>query len=347
MKNKSFGLDIGIANTKVVWLTKQNEGYMLNSALSYPTPPKGILSESPLDQEEMARAIKKIVTDAKIISPYVNIAISESQVYTKVVEMPSLSDKELSSAIYWEAEQHIPVPLNSISLDWKVLRKASLDDGGKMEVLLVGAPNMLIDKYQKILSLAGLMIVSVETEILSTIRALIYSQSFEKQFPNSLIVSIGAMSTSLAIVKDNILSATYSIAVGGNAIDRAIASDFGFSTAQAEEYKKAYGVSEKFLGGKIGRATTPILNSILSEIKKALVFYGQKYKEESPIQQVLLSGGTAKLPGIDLFFAQNCGVETAIGNPWHVLANQNIPKEILDNAPDYTVAVGLALREDE
>ena len=44
----------------------------------------------------------------------------------------------------------------------------------------------------------------------------------------------------------------YSMSVGGLAINRAIASDFNFTQGQAEEYKKAYGVENKQLGGKIG-----------------------------------------------------------------------------------------------
>ena len=101
------------------------------------------------------------------------------------------------------------------------------------------------------------------------------------------------------------------------------------------------------MGGKIGKATEPILNSILSEVKKSLAFYTQKYKEDTPIRQIILSGGTAKLPGIGIFFANNSGIETAIANPWKNLASQSIPKEILDNGPDYTIAVGLAMRDYE
>jgi type IV pilus assembly protein PilM len=172
-------------------------------------------------------------------------------------------------------------------------------------------------------------------------------QKKDSVFPNTLIVNIGAMSTSLAIVKGGIIVFTYSIAIGGAAINRAIASDFGFSLPQAEEYKKTYGISQQELGGKISDSTKPILLSIIGEVKKALAFYKDKYKNDTPLQQVLLTGGTAKLPGIDLFFAQNCEIETATANPWHVLGEQQIPREILDNASDYTIAIGLALRDYE
>lgn len=348
MAQKPFGLDIGTHNMKAVWLSEEKNGFMLKSVIAMPTPPKGMISESPLDQEEMSQAIRLMVTSAKITTPYVNIAFPESVVYTRVLEMPLLSDKELASAMLWEAEQHIPVPLETITLDWKILQKPNTPaPGAKMQVLLVGAPSALINKYQKTLSNAGLNIVSIETEIFSVIRVLTYSQNKDASFPNSIIVNIGALSTSLAIIQNGLIVFTYPIPTGGVAIDRALAADFGFSISQAEEYKKKYGISEKEFGGKISKSSEPILLSITAEVKKAQAFYGEKYKDDDPIRQILLTGGTAKLPGIDLFFAENCGVETIIADPWKILLNQELPEEIRNNSSSFTVSIGLAMRDYE
>lgn len=345
MNKKPFGLDIGITTTKIVWLSRQKDGFLLDSSIIVPTPSKGMLSESPMDEEEMSQALIKAVTDAKITTKYVNVSLAENQVYTKVIEMPVLSDKELSSAIYWEAEQYIPVPLSTITLAWTVLRRPSkMIIGEKMQILMVGAPTQLINKYQKVLSMAGFTINAIETQILATVRALVERDDF----PISLIVSIGSASTALAIIREGIMVFTYAISTGGAAINRAIATDFGLTSKEAEEYKKTYGVSKEVFGGKIGKATEPILESISGEVKKALAFYAEKYKDDKPIRQIILSGGTARLPGIDLFFTNKANVETAIANPWKVLIDQkNIPAEILDNAPDYTIAVGLAMRDYE
>lgn len=344
MKNTLFGLDIGATTMKAVWLSPAKEGYTLNAAAIAPTPAKGMVSESPLDQEEMAQAIKKIISDAHITVPYVAVALPESQIYTRVIDMPVLSEKELISAMSWEAEQYIPVPLETMTIDAKVLKRPRTpQEGTTMQVLLVGAPTLLINKYYKIISMAGLVPVVVDTEVLAVVRAV----AVGAQFPTSIIVHTGAMSTSLAIVKEGAIIFTFTIPTGGIAINRAIASDYGFTFAQAEEYKRAYGVSQQSLGGKIGQTTAPILMSIIAEVKKALAFYSERYKDDAPVQQILLSGGTAKLPGIDLFFAQNAGIETAVVNPWAVLKSQEVPQEILDNAADYTVAVGLAMRDYE
>ena len=76
------------------------------------------------------------------------------------------------------------------------------------------------------------------------------------------------------------------------------------------------------------------------------LYYSEKNKN-SNVEQIILSGETAKLPGIDIFFADRSGIETVIGNPWKSINSGNIPKEILTNAPAYSIAVGLALKEYE
>lgn len=339
--NKSIGLDIGLAKIKAVSLSRQNNGFVLDSFSVMPSPSKGMLSEAPADEEELAATIKKTVDNLKANSKNVNVALSDSKVYTKVIEMPVLSDKELSLAIYWEAERHIPVALSTITLVWSVLRRPlSSASDEKMRVLMVGAPTNLIGKYQKILQMAKLTLNSIETEILAIVRVLV-----PPNLPPTIIVSIGAINTSLAIIRDGILVFTYSIQTGGNAISRSIEADFGLTPTQGEEYKKTYGFSKEGVGQKVGKSTEPILASILLEIRKALAFYSQKYKDDSVITQILLSGGTAKLPGIDLFFAENLGIETVIANPWKILGDKPLPSGILNDTSDFTVALGLAMRD--
>lgn len=339
--NKSIGLDIGLTRIKAISLYRQKEGLVFDAFQVVQTPPRGMLSESSLDEQEMAQTLRKAVEDLKANSKSVNIALADNKAYTKVIDMPVLSDKELSLAIYWEAERHIPVDLSTITLVWNVLKRPPKSSvGEKMQVLMVGAPTVLIDKYQKVLQMANLTLNSIETETLAILRALV-----TPNLPPTIILNIGAINTSLAIIKNGILVLTYSIPTGGQAISRSIEADFGLTASQSEEYKKTYGISREGAGQRIGRSTEPILGSILLEIKKALAFYSQKYKDDSIIQQILLSGGTAKLPGIDLFFAENSGIETVVANPWKIFPNQKIPTEMLNGASDYTIALGLAMRD--
>lgn len=344
MKSNTFGLDIGTITTKIVWLNKDKDTFSYNTALLTQTPTVSMQSESQLDHQELAKFINKAAIEAKVGTNSVNVALPENRVFTKVITMPVLSEKELANAIYWEAEQYIPAQLDTMTLDWSILQRPKTSEPtDKMQVLLVAAPIQLIKRYQSIFELAGLSVASIETEVLSVIRGVVKDSSF----PTSLLVHLGALNTSLAIVQNGMLVFNYTIPLGGMAMSRGIATDFGFNQQQAEEYKRVYGLSDKNLGGKVKKAIDPILTEILSEVKKSMAFYHEKYKNQAPISQILLTGGTASLPGIDLYFVQNFGVETVIANPWKLHGIQKVPEEVQARSPEFVVALGLALKEYE
>jgi len=344
MKSNTFGLDIGISKIKAVWLNRDKNLLSYNSAFSIPTPSPGMQSESPFDHQELAQVISKLVIDAKITTNKVAIALPENHIFTRVIDMPVLSEKELSSAIYWEAEEYIPVSLDTMTLDWTILKRPKeLVSDQKMQVLLVAAPKQLIKRYQTVLELAGLSVVSVETETLSIIRGVFR----DKNSPTSIIVNMGSMNTSLSIVQNGVIIFNYSTPLGGAALTRAVASGFGLSLEQAEEYKKTYGLSDKNLSGKVGAVIEPIFANILTELKKALAFYSEKFKNDSPISQILLTGASANLPGLDGYFVRNVGIETVVANPWKMLNIANVPSQLLPLGPEFTIACGLALKEYE
>ncbi|HSW47753.1 MAG TPA: type IV pilus assembly protein PilM [Candidatus Saccharimonadales bacterium] len=344
MKSNAFGLDIGATKIKAVWLNRDNGLLSYNSAMSVANTSPGIQSESPFDHQELAQTINKLVLDAKITTNKVNIALPEHHIFTKVIDMPVLSDKELSSAIYWEAEEYIPAAIDTMTLDWIILKKPKeIITEKKMQVLLVAAPNKLIKRYQTILELAGLSIVAVETETLSIIRGVTKSNNSL----TSLLVNIGSLNTSLSIIQNGVIVFNYSIPLGGIVLTHAISSNFGLNVDQAEEYKKTYGFSDKSLEGKVGMAIEPIFANIITEVKKAIAFYTEKYKNESPISQVILTGGTANLPGLDVYFVKKTGIETVTANTWKMLDIANVPKPLEPLGPEYVIACGLAIKEYE
>ncbi|MBI5465097.1 type IV pilus assembly protein PilM [Candidatus Gottesmanbacteria bacterium] len=335
-----LGLDIGSQTIKLVELAPKDKGYWLQAAGIAPTPPKGFASDAQPDLEAVSVAIKKLVLDNRVANRQVNASLPESQIFTRVIEMPPLTETELASAIKWEAEQYVPMPLAEVKMDFAILTTPKKGEEGKMEVLLVAAPLTLISKYKKILEMAGLTPVSLESEIIAISRSLVGSS-----LTPTLIINLGAVTTDISIIRGGVLTFTRSIASGGEALARAVAKEMGFELSQAEEYKRTYGFEEDKLEGKILAAIKPIFDTVIEEIKRSLIFYQDKYPEE-PIKIVSLCGGTAKLPGLVVYLAQNLSIETQIGNPWvNVTWDKKIFPKIEEEGPVFAVATGLAMKE--
>lgn len=343
MANKNFfGLDIGNSSIKLVHLQKDNQSAKLLAYGLAPTPGNGMVSEADFDKEAMVEVIKRLVKETKVNTNQVITSLAESQIFTRVIDMPPMSDKELASAIRYEAEQYIPRPLAEVSLRWQILNKGEKEKNAKMEILLVAAPLNVIDKYSEVLMKADLKPIAMETDLLAQARALVGNNPYS---PTTMIISIGSTNTDLSIIKGGAVSFTRSILTGGNTLTRAIASDLSLEYEQAEQYKRTYGLLEDQLEGKVMSAIKPTFEVITNEIKKAIAFYQTKNSNDQ-VKRIVLAGGTAKLPGLLIFLANALGIEVQVGDPWfNIKKEPSIESQLAEDAPLYSVAVGLALKE--
>jgi type IV pilus assembly protein PilM len=338
--NSVIGIDIGSHSIKAIEMARDGNTMTLLSAGSMATP-KRVSTSSTTDLQAVAYVIKQLLKEAGMRSSSVHVAFPESQVFTRVIEVPQLSERELSAAIQWEAEQYIPIPLDQVNMDFTILRDAKATGSGKMEVLLVAAPKTLIDRYSKIIELADLDLTAAETEIIACSRALVRSVP---NLNNVLIASMGAQTTDFAILTKGVISVTRSIGAGGEALSRSIGQALDFNTVQAEEYKKTYGLDKSFLEGKIQTAAKPVMDTLMTEMKRAIAYFEDRHQNEK-VEAAILSGGSAKMPGIVAYMAEGLGIETLLGNPWAGIHMDQRFSVLIPEGTLFSVAVGLALRD--
>lgn len=340
MNARIFGLDIGTTSIKCALVKKEGSAFNLESIAVSPSTQKGILSESLVDLEALADVIQKMLTSANLKTVNVAFSLSESQVYTKVIEMPLLSDQELSAALKFEMEQYIPLPLDQVKTDWVILGKPEFSGKKTMDVMIIAAPLNIINKYEKLSEMLNLRSESIESEVISVHRALL---PLVNNTSSHMILHIGANTSSICVVKQGIIKTIVSMPLGGTAITRAISLDLGIDSAQAENYKRAYGLNRDAFEGKIGKALAPILQSIVGDVKKTMLSFREKNANEA-ISQVVLSGGSSLLLGIDVFFTNNLSTQVVLGNCFAAYNMGNVPQELIIQAPSFNVVIGLALR---
>ena len=336
----SIGLDIGSKTIKVVELVKEGSGWRLKASgvISY----KGVTPEHMQEDKDfvpLVDAIKKLYKEAKISSKDVAIALPEPQVFTRSIKFPLLSDAEISSAVKWEAEQYIPIPVNEAVIQHQIIEKQEDASPPQTVVLLIAAPKELVEKYAKLVQMSGLNLIAVETGLMSLVRA----HAPDDQVV--LVVNFGARSTDIAISKNGQLIFSRSVATAGEAFTRAVSQVLGVEEQQAEEYKRAYGLSSTQLEGRIKKALEPIFRLVADEMRKAIHFYQSEEKGESP-RSAILTGGTAGMPEAASALTKLLGIEVVVGNPFlKVAIDPQAVKALAGYAPLYSIAVGLAMRE--
>lgn len=345
MAKITVGLDIGLSSIKVVSLAKDKNQFKLVSLGSLPAPQPGIISEADHDLELLGNAIKKLLEATKIDQREVNIALPESRVFTRVIDdLPYLTDNELLSAIRYAAEEFIPMPLADVNLNWQVLvRSATRGKDARTVVLVIASPKNAVIKYLKVLDYAGLRAKALETETIAVTRSLVGNNPFS---PSTLIIQLGATTTDYAAVSKGLIWLTRSISTGGLALTRSLSQHFNFEINQAEQYKKVYGMMEDQLEGKVFEALKPIVDIIVGEGRRVIQAFETKYPT-NPIKRVVVSGGGAKMPGLVIYLANILGLEVQEADPWYsIVKEKDSALKLAQDAPSYSVAVGLALREE-
>lgn len=346
-KKPVFGLDIGASSAKIVQLAKHGntvklEGYGRASI------PAGILTEGIIFYpEKLGTIIKDLLGSVqwgKITAGRVALGLPEAKIFTRILNVPNIKERELDEAVRWETEQYIPVPITDLYIDYQVIN--SSEDGH--QVLLVAAPKTIVDSYLQLLDVLGLEPHSIEMSLSAIVRAMISSQKEPKA---TMVIDVGGVASDVCIYDRRIIQLTGSIPIGGSQLSQAIATELGEGIRKSEEIKTEYGLSESPYKDKITRATMLPINSLVQEVKRISKFYesrgDEKPDQKTPLQkieQIIITGGGASMPGITEHLSKLLDVSVVLGNPWANISTYPIKPVSKAEAPRYTTAIGLALR---
>ncbi|MCK4649527.1 pilus assembly protein PilM, partial [bacterium] len=195
-----------------------------------------------------------------------------------------------------------------------------------------------------LLQSAGLNPLGVEVDTLSLISSLDYSSSF-RAGEMVLLLEFGAGVTTLNIVVNNELYFTRNLAITGNSLTRAVSDYCNVAFPEAEQLKKAYGLTasdQKALQVKL--ALLPLLEHLVSDIKISRKHYQIAQSRVTKCDRLILSGGSSRLKELLSCLISRFNIE--IANPLgkiKVSAQAKID-DLEEMAPRFSVALGLALR---
>ena len=335
------GIDFGTHSVKAVELSMISTDRPLLVNLGSQITPKGVInSEEKKDQKKLADVLKKLYDSSRIKNKNAVMALPEFSVFTRFLEFPGVKREELKDAVYFEAKQYIPMPLNEVQLSYVPIGFNTEKNAPR--VLVVAAPRKVIDIYINIAMDVGLDLLAIETESVAVGRTM-YKSTGKK---NLVMLDFGANSTDMSILSEGYLVFSQSIAIGSDTLTQAIMNKFGFQYQRAEEFKRNYGVAEGVLEGKIYSVLSPIVESIMVEVRRGVEFYKNRTLSIAP-SDYLLSGDGALLPGLTEYVSKSLGVQASVANPWRNIAVDDKFKDIVEKSgPSYSIAIGLALKDE-
>lgn len=379
-KNKSIiGIDIGADSVKMVELAEEQGKPAL---ITYGIAEDSIdivRDTSPGSTAKLVYIIKQIISESRINGKSVIAALPTFSVFSSILSLPVMPKKDLAQAVRWEAKKFVPMPLEEMILDWKLLK--SLNDlkqeRGQDVFDDISVPGNLeadntieetdakkvnssdtedkqpkSDHLRVLITAAPKNLVSRYVNVIKSAGLQLGSLETEafavtrsiigSQKGSVMIVDIGSVTTDIMIIEDGIPILNRSIDVGGKTLTNAIAQSLHIDTARAEQFKRDIGVN--LTGGSaIPRVMKQTLHPILQEITYSHNLYLSQTNQ--PVEKIILTGGSALLPAMDQFLAETTNINTYIGDPWTNINYKDELKPVLDEVGSrLPVAIGLALR---
>lgn len=346
-KIKPFGLDFSDKSLKLVLLKKNRKNIGL-SVFGEASMPAGVIESGEVkDTDTLSKHIREAMLNAKggkLRTKYVVCSLPEEKSFVDVLELPLLKEEEYATAVRFEAENHLPLPLSEVYFDFEKIKNGS--NPKQQEFLIVATAKVIIEGYLSALKKAGLQVVAMELECLAIIRALINKDLQAESF---LIIDIGETRTSFIIFSHKAIRFTSSIPICSRVMTEIIVQKSGLNIEQAEKLKCEEGLT----GSKmVSDALAPLLKDLVSQIKAHSEYFSHTAKRLKTINgslgRILLCGGGANLKGLINFLTKSLQVKVETANPWINILGK-IPKEVpilpFDDSLGYTTALGLALRD--
>ncbi len=348
-KSEAFGLDISDLSMRMVKLAKKGGSLKLASFGAW-TIPSGIIEEGEIkDKKTLSQIIKKSLREVqgkKLKLKSVVCSLPEEKSFLDVIQLPKIKQEELRTAVGYEIENYIPLPVEEVYFDCEIIKSVS-SHPKNLEVLITATPKKIVDSYLEVLKMGGLLARVFEVECLSIARALVPGA---KSLKPLLLIDFGGTRTTFIIFSGRNLRFTSTIPVSSQKLTESISKTLKVDLKKAEKLKRQHGLEgEK----KVFEAMIPPLTDLVEQIKTHLDYYRSHEKGDKKVHngkelgKILLCGGGANLKGLVAFLAQNLKVEIELANPWvNILETplKEVPELSFKESLGYTTALGLALR---
>ena len=332
-----FGLDIGHGIVRVLQLQagKQKPRIVGYGEITFDASAmeNGVITKP----EELAKAVQKLFKHSlvgDITTNRVAIALPISRAFTRSLELPTLSEKELAQTISTEVEQYVPATADSLYVDYSSIKTGK----DKWATFIVAMPRRIVDSYITLCRLLGLEVVVVQTS--SGADANLFSQDSQSGLP-SVLVNFGSTSADITVFDKNpIVSGT--AACGGEEITDLIAKALDVKKREAIIIKTKYGLGYSKKQKQIEKALEPNLNVLIKEIQRSIRYYEERSKSKRKIAQIVIMGGGANMPGLADYLTNSLRMPVRAFDPTNFIDFGHLQPISIGDRMSYVTAAGLS-----
>lgn len=340
-----IGVDISSTSVKMVELAEGGKGtYRLEGYAIAPLAKEAVVDGNISDIDQVVDAFKRAWKILNTREKRAALALPAAAVISKKVLMQaSLREEDMELQVEAEANQYIPFSLDEVNIDFQKLGPAP-NNPEEVEVLIAASRKEKIEDRVAAAEGAGLKVVVMDVETYATEAAYALVAN---QLPNGgkdqsvMIVDIGALMMHINVLHDNQSIYIREQTFGGSQLTQEIQRRFGLSPDESEIAKRKGGLPDSYES----EVLQPFVQSLALEVARAVQFFTSS-TQYNHIDHIILAGGCASIPGVDVVVQERTQVNTLLANPFSGMSiNPKIKQQqIAADAASLMIACGLALR---
>lgn len=337
------GLDISSSSVKLLELSRKGDRYTVEAYAVEPLPPNAVTDKSITDQTLVSEAVQRALNRAGTRTKQAAVAVSGASVITKMIQLPvGLSDSQMESQIREEAGQYIPYPIDEVNVDFQVVESSG---GEQVDVLLAACRKEQVEQRCEAVQLAGLTPIVVDIEAHAIENA---CQFLRQQMPDSgnnrtvALVDMGSTTTSVLVLHNLKTVYTRDQAFGGKQLTEDIMRRYGMSYEEAGRAKKTGQLPEDYQSEVLSHFIT----DMAQQVDRSLQFFFSAATQFSNVDQIILAGGCAGIPGVESIIQERLQVPTVIAKPFAGMSvsSRAKPAALAKEESALLLAAGLAFR---
>ena len=162
MAKHVLSIEIGQQITKVVEIDYRKKNPHVYRAVSFATPAEVIDDGFIRDRDALAVAFREQLSQAGMREKSVVFSIASSKIATREITLPDVKENKVGALVMATAQDYFPVDLANYSVAYSIIDSVKDENGKSLKVLLLAAPDSLVDNYYNFADTMGFNIESLD-----------------------------------------------------------------------------------------------------------------------------------------------------------------------------------------
>lgn len=323
------GVDIGAYSIKCVSLIRKKDFFELTHAGYYLVGNTG--------PSELSAIFKPYFDADPTLKKKVRFSLSGPQVVVRRITLPIMTHAELKDAIRFEAESHIPFAIDECVLDFQILNQ--IPNQPMMNVLLGAARLEYVQERIRFLSDLNIQPDWADLDSFCLINA--FELFSDRPISESHgLLNIGHRGSQFVIIQQGLPYAVREIPRGGQDLTRALSETKVIEMTDAEKLK--HDASGAAASDEMKTLLSSVMEPLAQELKNSVEAFEAETNEK--IGWIGLSGGGARVAGLDVFLSESLGKRVTSWNNLSKIKSPkgDLPVDFANRASEYVVALGAA-----